>query len=207
MNRAERTEVARETIKEATADGFMDCKVIVRALFADRFPDRPVRWDAAYRWLADVDVNVVYIAPDGDTDVPKAERTGCWAGAFPKVLAYKTAYYQQIALNDWTRNVEGAVAAGLTQEDAEDMMGPRPPEPEFFVDTAWKATGTKAKERVPQSTEMVERAESQDRRLLAAMRDWTGPVNKKGKPKLSPLELKVGFYVTRQRRNRLWDLI
>ena len=142
MSRAERTAAAREAITKAVADGFMDCKTIVRALYPERFPDRPVRWDAAYRWMREVGVEV-YIAPDGDTDVPKAERTGCWGADFPKVLARKTAYYQQIALNDWTRNVEGAEGAGLSREEAEEMMGPSPPRPAFFVDTAAKAGGTK----------------------------------------------------------------
>ena len=145
----------------------------MRELYPDRFPDRPVRWEAAYRWLADVGVDVVYLAPDGETDVPKAERTGCWSTDFPKVLEYKEAYYAQIALNDWTRNVEGAVEAGVSWEDAVEMMGPRPPEPSqsrnrvfgfgrmgprppepsVFVDTAWKATGTKPKAAVPGDTQ------------------------------------------------------
>ena len=85
----------------------MDCKTIVRALYPERFPDRPVRWEAAYRWLADVGVPVVYIAEDGDTDVRKAERTGCWGADFPTVLAYKEAYYAQIAMNDWTTECRG----------------------------------------------------------------------------------------------------
>ena len=39
--------------------------------------------------------------------------------------------------------------AGLSQVEAEEMMGPRPPEPSVFVDTAWKATGTKARQTAP----------------------------------------------------------
>ena len=147
MSWNEITDAEHAMLADAHTKGFMNCKEIVRALYPDRFTDddRPVRWDAAYRWLADAGVDVVYLIEDGITDVRKAERTGCWPAAFPKVLAYKTAYYRQIAMNDWTRNVEGAVAAGLSREDAEETMGPRPPEPEFFVDTAWKAGGTKKK--------------------------------------------------------------
>ena len=196
MSRTLRTAATRENIRNATADGFMDCKTLVRALYPDRFPDRPVRWEAAYRWLADVGVEVVYIAADGLTDVPKAERTGCWSKDFPAVLAYKMAYYQQIALNDWTRNVEGAVEAGVPRDEAEEMMGPRPPEPAVFVDTAWKAGGTKPKE-APVS-------DGQDNRVIDAMRSWTGPRNKKGRPKAGALSEVVGFGVTRERRNELW---
>ena len=77
------------TLVGARAEGFMDCKTIVRALYPDRFPDRPVRWEAAYRWLADVGVDVVYVIPDGRTDVPKAERTGCWP-ADPSRRSWRT---------------------------------------------------------------------------------------------------------------------
>ena len=178
-------------LDNARADGFMDCKAIVRALYPERFPDRPVRWDAAYRWLADAGVEVVYLIPDGITDVRKADRTGCWPADFPKVLAYKTAYYQQIAMNDWTRNVEGAMQAGLSREESEEMMGPRPPEPAMFVDTAWKATGTKP-------------SESKRDIILAAMRSWTGATNRKGKPKVRELSAIVGFEVTRKVRNELY---
>ena len=205
MNREERTAAAREAIQEATNKGFMNCKSIVRALYPERFPDRPVRWEAAYRWLADAGVVVVYLAPDGDTDVSKAERTGCWAADFPPVLARKEAYYQQIALNDWTRNVLGAVQSGISQEEAEEMMGPRPPPPAVFVDTAWKATGTKAKE-AKVNTDTVDGSvwRIRDNRILNAMGSWSGPVTRKGKPKTGALSAVVGFAVTRERRNRLW---
>ena len=41
MNRTERTAAARGAIQEYRVKGFMDCKTIVRALYPDRFPDRP----------------------------------------------------------------------------------------------------------------------------------------------------------------------
>ena len=133
----------------------------------------------------------------------KAERTGCWAADFPPVLARKEAYYQQIALNDWTRNVLGAVQSGISQEEAEEMMGPRPPPPAVFVDTAWKATGTKAQDISRTGLGRLS-IPAEDERILAAMRTWEGPVNRKGKPKPSALSAVVGFPVTRERRNRLW---
>ena len=201
MNREERTAAARTAISKAHVKGFLDCKAIVRLLYPERFPENPVRWEAAYRWLADAGVAVVYLVPDGDTDVPKAERTGCWSVNFTVVLAYKEAYYKQIAVNDWIRNVEGAMDTGLDREEAEEMMGLRPTAPNFFVDTAWKATGTKARNSSPQETE------TQDGQILVAMRNWSGRVNKKGKPKPSALSAVVGFIVTRERRNRLWAII
>ena len=46
-----------------------------------------MRWDAAYRCIADVEASVVYLIPDADTGVQKSERTGIWPESFPKVLA------------------------------------------------------------------------------------------------------------------------
>ena len=56
MNRAERTEADSREDHGLIGESFMDCKTIVRALYPDRFPAKPVRWDAAYRWLADAGV-------------------------------------------------------------------------------------------------------------------------------------------------------
>ena len=47
----------------------------------------------AYRWLRDAGEEVVYLIPDGPTDVTKSERTGCYPDAFARVLAYKEAHY------------------------------------------------------------------------------------------------------------------
>ena len=158
MNRQERTEAARKVIEEATTKGFMDCRAIVRALYPERFLDKPVRWEAAYRWLADAGVQVVYLAQDGDTDISKAYRTGCWSVDFPDVLAYKVAYYQQIALNDWENSVQAMVEQGISPEEAASMMPtPRPPGPAKFVDTARKATGT-----LPRREEIKVLSDAQD---------------------------------------------
>ena len=46
----------------------------------------------AYRWLRDAGEEVVYLIPDGITDVTKSERTGCWPDVFARVLAYKDAH-------------------------------------------------------------------------------------------------------------------
>ena len=44
-------------------------------------------------------------------------------------------------------------------------------------------------------------------RILDAMRSWTGPRNKKGKPKVGALSEALGFTVTRERRNALWEAL
>ena len=92
---------------------------------------------------------------------------------------------------------------GVSQEEAEEMMGPRPPDPEFFVDTAWKAGGTKPKDTPSGPADTL----GIDQVILDAMRAWTGPTNKKGKPKPSALSADLGIVVTREKRNELWKLL
>ena len=70
----------------------------------------------------------------------------------------------------------------FSQEEAEDMMGPRPPAPEFFVDTAWKAGGTKPKDSAPNYSS----AERNHRPGLEPTYD--GPINRKGLPKRRPFQ-------------------
>ena len=167
MNREERTAAAREAIKEATAKGFMDCKTIVQALYPERYPDRPVRWDAAYRWLADVWCGWSSTSSRMEiTDVPKAERTGCWA-ADPSRRSWRTrtAYYaadrperldakcrgrwrcRPDFSRDGSRGDDGAASACAKG---------------VFVDTAWKATGTKARDKEPPQEKPSERQSERD---------------------------------------------
>ena len=47
----------------------------------------------AYRWIRDAGFEVEYVIPDGITDVPKSQRTGCYADDLPAIVAYKDAWY------------------------------------------------------------------------------------------------------------------
>ena len=55
----------------------------------------------AYRWLRDAGEEVVYLIPDGPTDVTKSERTGCWPDVFARVLAYKEAHVERRRHAEW----------------------------------------------------------------------------------------------------------
>ena len=41
----------------------------------------------AFHWIEEADEEVVYLIPDGITDVTKSERTGCYPDVFARVLA------------------------------------------------------------------------------------------------------------------------
>ena len=56
-----------------------------------------VPWESPTAGCVDAGEEVVYLIPDGPTDVTKSERTGCWPDVFARVLAYKEAYVQKDA--------------------------------------------------------------------------------------------------------------
>ena len=62
---------------------------------------------------------MVYLIPDGPTDVTKSERTGCYPDAFARVLAYKERGLRQTRTHDeWRANMDTAIAA-RAQEGAQ----------------------------------------------------------------------------------------
>ena len=65
----------------------------------------------AYRWLREAGEEVVYLIPDGYTDVPKTKRTGCYPDAFARVLAYKEAVYARRRHTEWHYAMREAVRA------------------------------------------------------------------------------------------------
>ena len=73
----------RQIIAEAKANGFQDCLAIRNALGWDKPAPNGSYYNAmqvAYRWIVDAGEEVVYLIPDGSTDVPKGNRTGCYPG-------------------------------------------------------------------------------------------------------------------------------
>ena len=79
-------------IAAAKANGFMDCREIGMQLGYDK--PRPngsylSSLQVAFHWIEEADEEVVYLIPDGITDVTKSERTGCYPDVFARVLAAK----------------------------------------------------------------------------------------------------------------------
>ena len=48
-----------------------------------------LRFSVAHHWIEKAGEEVVYLIPDGITDVTKSERTGCYPDVFARVLAAK----------------------------------------------------------------------------------------------------------------------
>ena len=106
--------VDRAIVDEAVAKGFMQCRAIRDGLGWDKPGPNGTYYSSmqvAYRWIEDAGEQVVYLIPDGPTDVTKGERTGCWPDVFVRVLAYKNAVYAKRWHDEWTRNMASAVEA------------------------------------------------------------------------------------------------
>ena len=85
----------RQIIADAKANGFMDCRAVRDALGWDK-PNAKGNYRSslgvALHWIEEAGEEVVYLIPDGITDVTKSERTGCYPDAFARVLAVKNKW-------------------------------------------------------------------------------------------------------------------
>ena len=98
------------------------------------------------------------------------------------------------------------VNAGYPQKEAEEMMkDPRPADPEFFVDTARKATGTKARKTVD-AKQLT--PDDIDDAISAALLGWQGKRKKKGKyegaPRWSAFVDSLPFHASIDRCKAVW---
>ena len=93
----------RQIIADAKANGFLDCRAVRDGLGWDK-PNANGSYysslEVAFRWIEEADEEVVFLIPDGITDVTKSERTGCYPDAFAHVLAYKEEYYADLAVRE-----------------------------------------------------------------------------------------------------------
>ena len=87
-----RSTTEQQIIDDAKANGFMDCRAIRDALGWDKPGPNGNYYSpmsVAFHWIEEADEEVVYLIPDGITDVTKSERTGCYPDVFARVLAVK----------------------------------------------------------------------------------------------------------------------
>ena len=187
-------EVTQEEIdllEKAKADGFMNTVDIMKTLFPDRIP--APAWHGAYHWISGGGKTTLYLIPDGNTGVRKSQRTGIYDTDFPAVKQYKEDWYAQAALNDWTRNVQGGIDAGLSREESEKMMGERPPEPSQPI-------------TFEKNYEQAKPAPKEDLSLDEQFENYDGPLNRKGRPKFKAFrEFTELWSVTRKQLRDAWD--
>ena len=176
----------RQIIVEAEANGFMACRAIRDGLGWDKPGPNGNYYSAlgvAYRWLKDAGEEVVYLIPDGPTDVTKSERTGCWSRRVcPRVGLQGSAYVERRRHAEWVVQHRAAAqqcwltgtptptfpaSVGCwTLLKAFDNVGPEP---------VWDdAVLLSVEDR--KAAKLVEEEEG----ILEAMREYTGPMNRRG---------------------------
>ena len=97
---AQREMLQRKAIADATAVGFRDCHAVFDALGFDRVNAGGITRSSlqvAARWIVDAGFALESIVPDGYGSIPKAERTGCHVDDLPAIVAFKDAYYAELA--------------------------------------------------------------------------------------------------------------
>ena len=209
---AQREMLQRKAIADARAVGFRDCYAVFDALGFDRVNAGGITRSSlqvASRWIRDAGFVFESIVPDGLTDIPKAERTGCHVDDLPDIVAFKDAYYAELRLEEWDKAVEGATAARDVDGDGGNMnwtvylesLGERPE-----VDWAPLNAATGRVYAIDKAEQQADRA--RDVAIIAGMRNYDGPLNRKGRPRMRPLrqhleEYDLG-YITRAERNELW---
>ena len=202
----------RKAIEAAGLAGFMDCSDVFDALGFDRVnaggETRSVM-QVAYRWIADAGFEVEYVIPDGITDVPKSQRTGCYADDLPAIVAHKDTCYAALRQGEWQTAVDSAIAARDVDGDGGNMnwteyiagQGARPE-----VDDDALAAASGRREAIEQAERDADR--QRDESIIAAMRDYDGPLNRRGKPRMRSLRQHLEAYdvgrITRPERNDLW---
>ena len=190
----------------------MDCSDVFDALGFERVnasgTPRSVM-QVAYRWIRDAGFEVEYVIPDGITDVPKSQRTGCYVYDLPSIVAYKDAWYLSLKQFEWDTAITGARQAQEQDGDGGNMnwtvyiksLGDRPKVDADALDAA-----TERRTAIEQAEDYADR--QRDETIIAAMREYDGPLNRKGRPRMRPLrqhleDYDVG-YVSRGERNELW---
>ena len=175
----------QQIVADAKAAGFMDCLAIRNALGWDKPKANGSYYSSmqvAYRWIRHAGAEVVYLIPDGRTDVPKSKRTGCHPDVFAHVLACKEAYYARLRHTEWhyaratavaAREQEGAQTKNMDWDVYIESLGPEP-------------------EYVPSVLETVEKERADA--LAAACNEYTGATNRKGYPKRRPFAIHLRAY-------------
>ena len=210
---AQREMLQRKAIADARAVGFRDCYDVFNALGFDLVNASGITrsvLQVSARWITDAGFVFESIVPDGLTDIPKAKRTGCHVDDLPDIVAFKDAYYARLRQNEWDAAVPPAIAAradeGAQTENMNwdtyiDSWGERP-----VVDQDALRAASGRQEVIEQAEQQADRA--RDVVLLAAIRAYDGPLNRKGRAKIRPFRLYLEAYdvgyVSRAERNELY---
>ena len=198
----------------------MDCRAIRDALGWDK-PNANGSYRSslsiALHWIEEADEEVVYLIPDGITDVTKSERTGCYPDVFARVLAAKEKWDAdraarekkswddaQAAKDAFDKQKAGELLELIAQQDAARKQ--RSAEQAERYAQIYAARDAEIQLLIAEAEETEEQVIPADRRetIIAALRSYTGPLTKNGLPKRKALNEHAGFKVEGWEKRECW---
>ena len=186
-----------QAVEDATANGFRDCYAVRTALDFEH-----VQFYVAYRWIEEAGFQIVYVVPDGSTTIRKALRTGCYEHEIPVIVAYKDEIYAGYRYDQDQSSRRQILESGASPAQVESWLGPPPPAPNQSILDAAKMR----RDALAQAKQQAVKAD-QDA-LVPAVKSYTGPMNRRGLPKLRALNAHLATLglgpITRTQRNQLW---
>ena len=188
-----------QIIADAKTNGFMDCRAIRDALGWDKPNAKGVYHSSlqvAFHWIEEADEEVVYLIPDGITDVTKSERTGCYPDVFARVLAAKEKWDADRAARE-KKSWDDAQAAkdAYDKQKADDLVEliarqeaasvQRSVEQSKRYAQIYAARDAEIQRLIAEAEETEEQVIPADRResIIAALRSYVGPLTRNGLPK------------------------
>ena len=213
---AQREMLQRKAIADATAVGFRDCHAVFDALGLDLVNaggyTRSVL-QVACKAIRDAGFGVEIVVQDGYGSIPKAERIGCHADEMPEIVEHEAAVDLARQQAEWDAAVPSAIAAReqegpitkfMNWDVYIDSWGERPKADGYALNAASLRRG-----EIEAAEQQADRA--RDVAIIAGMRSYDGPLNRKGRPRMRPLrqhleEYDLG-YITRAERNELWGKV
>ena len=204
----------------AKANGFMDCRAIRDALGWDK-PNANGAYHSslqvAYHWIEEADEEVVFLIPDGITNVTKSERTGCYPDVFARVLAAKEKWDADRAVRE-QKSWDDAQAAKdafdklkadelaelIAQQEAAQVQ--RSVEQAERYAQIYAARDAEIRLLIAEAEETEEQVIPDARResIIAALRSYDGPLTKNGLPKRQALNAHAGFKIAGWEKRECW---
>ena len=198
----------------------MDCRAIRDALGWDKPNTHGVYHSSlqvAFHWIEEADEEVVYLIPDGITNVTKSERTGCYPDVFARVLATKEKWDAdraarekkswddaQAAKDAYDKQKADELAELIAQQEAAQVQ--RSVERADRYAQIDAARDAEIQRLIAEAEETEEQVIPGLRRgsIIAALRSYTGPLTKNGLPKRQALNEHAGFQIEGWEKRELW---
>ena len=209
----------RQILADAADNGFLGLCDIVEFW---GWPRR--QWQAALKRTEMAGEPIVTLIPDGHSvaKIPITQRKGLYPDGLERVTVAKDKWYEDIRVEQARRNAEVEAEAERIQREHQADLDARAEAYRSQQAERLKAVEERnrirAEEREARLHELMntpEMTEEERRsRIVSGLASFTGPFNKKGRPKMRPLRAHLvtnhGLAgvkaVTLQERNELWAL-